>query len=97
MSVDSGRLAAAALDVHEHEPVVCPRLLALENVVLTPHIGSASAATRRAMVALAVENLRAALGVGADAGQPRNALNAEAVAAVRAARGSAAGITGAKR
>ena len=46
----------------EGEPAVNPRLLALRNVVLTPHIASGSLATRRAMVSLAVDNLIAALG-----------------------------------
>jgi len=57
-----GTIAAAGLDVFEGEPTVLPALLALRNVVLTPHIASASVPTRRAMANLAVDNLLAALG-----------------------------------
>jgi glyoxylate/hydroxypyruvate/2-ketogluconate reductase len=53
----AGCLAAAGLDVFEGEPAVNPRLLALQNVVLTPHIGSASRPTRLAMANLAADNL----------------------------------------
>jgi glyoxylate reductase len=56
-----GTIAGAALDVYEHEPQVTPELLALENVVLTPHLGSATRATREAMGLLAVAALRAVL------------------------------------
>ena len=68
----TGRLAAAGLDVFEGEPDINPRLLQLRNVVLTPHIGSGSLATRRAMVSLAVDNLIAAMGFGPQAGAPAN-------------------------
>ena len=53
----ANRIAAAGLDVFEGEPTVHPDLLACSNVVLTPHIASATAGTRRAMAMLAVDNL----------------------------------------
>ena len=55
------RIFAAGLDVYENEPEVHPKLLELENVVLTPHIGSASIETRDKMAALAAENLATVL------------------------------------
>jgi glyoxylate/hydroxypyruvate/2-ketogluconate reductase len=55
------KIFAAGLDVFEGEPVVHPELLKLSNVVLAPHIASATEKTRRAMVDLAIDNLRAAL------------------------------------
>jgi len=57
----SGRIAGAALDVFEFEPHVSPELLEHENVVLTPHLGSATRATREAMGLLAVSALRSLL------------------------------------
>jgi gluconate 2-dehydrogenase len=51
------RIAAAGLDVFEGEPKVHPDLLTVPNVVLTPHIASASVPTRRAMADLAADNL----------------------------------------
>ncbi len=54
-----GTLAAAGLDVYEQEPRVHPALLALENVVLLPHLGSATTETRRAMGERALANLAA--------------------------------------
>ena len=72
------RIAAAGLDVFEGEPAVHPDLLALTNVVLTPHIASASLPTRRAMADLAAVNLIAVLtGQG---GPPPTALNPEVLA-----------------
>ena len=52
----SGHLFAAGLDVHEHEPRIHPALLGLENVVLLPHLGSATLETRTAMGMRALEN-----------------------------------------
>jgi glyoxylate reductase len=60
-ALENERIFAAGLDVYEEEPEVHPRLLELENVVLAPHIGSASIETRDKMATLAAENLRAVL------------------------------------
>ncbi len=57
----AGRIAGAALDVFEREPEVHPGLVELENVVLVPHLGSATEETREAMGMLCVEALRAVL------------------------------------
>ena len=67
------RIFAAGLDVFEGEPKVHPELLKLSNVVLAPHIASATEKTRRAMVDLAIDNLRAAL----DGKKPPSLINAE--------------------
>ena len=72
-----GRIAAAGLDVFEGEPKVHPDLLACTNVVLTPHIGSATVPTRQAMANLAAENLRGYL----TRGEAVTPLNPEVIAA----------------
>ena len=79
-----GRLAAAGLDVFEGEPRVHPDLLALDNVLLSPHIASATTGTRRAMTAVAVDNVLALFGHGPHAGHPPNLLNPEVLAAAGA-------------
>jgi glyoxylate reductase len=67
-----GRVAGAALDVFEREPEVTGELLSLDNVVLVPHLGSATLETREAMGMLCVDALRAVL---LDGRVPANALN----------------------
>jgi lactate dehydrogenase-like 2-hydroxyacid dehydrogenase len=57
-ALQARRIAGAGLDVFEREPQVSPALLAMENVVLLPHLGSATTETRVAMGMRAVENLR---------------------------------------
>jgi glyoxylate reductase len=60
----AGEIAAAGLDVYEREPEVEPALLGLENVVLAPHLGSATVETRTAMAVLAARNAIAVAGGG---------------------------------
>ena len=74
-ALDEGRLAGAALDVYEREPEVHSGLLRRENVVLTPHLGSATVEAREAMGMLCVDALRAALVARRC---PANAVNPEA-------------------
>lgn len=73
-ALEEGTIFAAGLDVHEHEPEVNPRLLAHDRVVLLPHIGSASRATRERMAAIAQRSAREALG----GTLPETAVNPEA-------------------
>jgi glyoxylate/hydroxypyruvate/2-ketogluconate reductase len=73
----TGRIAAAGIDVFEGEPSVHPDLLTVPNVVLTPHIASASVATRLAMANLAADNLIAAL----TGGVPPTPINGEVLTA----------------
>jgi glyoxylate reductase len=60
-ALQQGHIAGAGLDVYEHEPNVTPALLFLDNVVLLPHVGSATLETRTSMATLAAENLLAGL------------------------------------
>jgi lactate dehydrogenase-like 2-hydroxyacid dehydrogenase len=73
-ALGSGVIRAAGLDVFENEPRLNPEFLRLDNVVLMPHIGSSTEATRRAMAITAARNLVAAL----TGGKPPNLLNPEA-------------------
>jgi lactate dehydrogenase-like 2-hydroxyacid dehydrogenase len=56
-ALSTGKILAAGLDVFEREPEVPEALMKLDNVVLTPHVGSASVKTRQAMAKLVVDNL----------------------------------------
>jgi glyoxylate reductase len=60
-ALESGHLAGAGLDVYEDEPRVNPRLLSMKNVVLAPHIGSATFETRSAMAEIAATDVRSFL------------------------------------
>jgi glyoxylate/hydroxypyruvate/2-ketogluconate reductase len=76
-ALSAQKILGAGLDVFEGEPKVNPALLALKNVVLTPHIGSASVPTRQAMANLAADNLIGYL----TQGQPKTPLNPEVLSA----------------
>jgi glyoxylate reductase len=60
-ALEQRRIGGAGLDVYENEPAVTPGLERLDNVVLLPHVGSATVETRRRMAAMAVDNLLAGL------------------------------------
>lgn len=60
-ALKTGVIRGAGLDVFENEPKLNPEFLALDNVVLAPHVGSSTEATRKAMAMLAAHNLVAAL------------------------------------
>jgi glyoxylate reductase len=72
-ALQAGQIAGAALDVYEHEPALTPGLTLLDNVILLPHVGSATLETRTRMASMAAQNLIAGLG-----GQtPPNLINPE--------------------
>jgi lactate dehydrogenase-like 2-hydroxyacid dehydrogenase len=76
----AGRIWGAGLDVYENEPQINAALMQLDNVVLSPHIGSATGSTRRAMTMTAARNCVAAL----TSGDPPNLLNPEVKGTVKA-------------
>ncbi|MBV9260553.1 MAG: D-glycerate dehydrogenase [Pseudolabrys sp.] len=69
----SKKIAGAGLDVYEHEPVVAPELVAMKNVVLTPHLGSAVYELREGMAHVVVDNIIAVI----EGRRPPNLLNPE--------------------
>jgi len=73
-ALEKNQIAGAALDVFEEEPRVHPKLLQMTNVVLAPHMASASVETRTRMAVMAAENVVAVL----EGKQPLNLVNAEA-------------------
>jgi glyoxylate reductase len=75
-ALKAGRIAGAALDVYEQEPRVHPDLVTLENVVLTPHIGSAGQDTRERIASVVVDNILAFL----HGDRPPNVYNPEVFA-----------------
>ena len=77
-ALKSGTIRAAGLDVFEGEPRLNPGFLELKNVVLAPHIGSSTEATRRAMAMTAAQNAVAALTGNA----PPNLLNPDVKAKI---------------
>ncbi len=74
-ALKEGWIRGAALDVFENEPEITPELKELKNVIITPHIGSASYETRSRMAVMVAENVLAAL----EGKMPPNCLNPEAL------------------
>jgi len=72
-ALKAGRIAGAGLDVYENEPEVEPELIAMKNVVLTPHLGSAMRELREAMANIVVDNILAVL----EGQRPPNCWNPE--------------------
>jgi len=73
-ALKGGTIRGAGLDVYENEPKLHPDFLKLDNVVLAPHVGSSTEATRKAMAMLAAQNLVAAL----EGRTPPNLVNPDA-------------------
>jgi glyoxylate reductase len=78
-ALEEKKIAGAALDVYENEPKVHPALVGRKDVVLTPHIASASIETRTKMAMMAAENVIALF----DGRCPKNALNPEVLAVAK--------------
>src|SRR5229473_552887 len=79
-ALKKGEIAGAGLDVFEHEPKVTPALLAMKNVVATPHLGSAVVEVRERMANIVVDNILALI-----AGKtPPNCVNPEVLVRVGA-------------
>jgi glyoxylate reductase len=78
-ALEGKKLAGAALDVFEAEPKVHPQLVGRKDVILTPHIASASVETRTKMAVMAVENVIALF----EGRRPANALNPEVLAVTK--------------
>ncbi|HYH41969.1 MAG TPA: D-glycerate dehydrogenase [Burkholderiales bacterium] len=72
-ALETGGIAGAGLDVFEHEPQPHPKLLKMDNVVMTPHVGSAVGELRAVMANVVVDNIMAVL----EGRQPPNCWNAE--------------------
>jgi glyoxylate reductase len=72
-ALKTGEIAGAALDVFENEPRIEPELLEMDNVVMAPHIGSASYETRFKMSSMTADNLLAVL----KGWRPPNLVNSE--------------------
>jgi glyoxylate reductase len=72
-ALQNGRIGGAGLDVYENEPELSPGLAGLKNVVLLPHVGSATIETRTKMASMAAENLLA----GLRGERPPNIVNSE--------------------
>ena len=74
-ALENKKIAGAALDVYEHEPKVHPKLMARRDVILAPHIGSATVETRTRMMVVAANNVAAFF----EGRTPPNALNKDAL------------------